>query len=148
VFRLTPRASNRDNQALAAGGLNPGCNPGLGSANGRVISNAGYNCSWLYNNRTFPRKLRLYPSLCVGQQYVIKWAGGDAVSASKDEEPSRTRITWTTGKHEVFYEKAAARQDAINRALSHNSSSMTTREAKWKRSRIDAVEGQIHWLTT
>jgi hypothetical protein len=55
-----------------------------------------------------------------------------AVSSGRDEEPGRTRINWTPEMHEVFYEEAAARQDAINRALSRNSSSMSTREAKWK----------------
>jgi hypothetical protein len=34
--------------------------------------------------------------------------------------------------HEVFYEEASARQEAINRALTRNSSAMSTREAKWK----------------
>jgi hypothetical protein len=34
--------------------------------------------------------------------------------------------------HEVFYEEASARQEAIIRALTRNSSAMSTREAKWK----------------
>jgi hypothetical protein len=55
-----------------------------------------------------------------------------AAAASRDEESAPRRIVWTAEMHEVFYEEAAARQHVINRALSRNSSSMTTREAKWK----------------
>lgn len=55
-----------------------------------------------------------------------------AVSGSQSTEAGRTRIAWTFEMHEVFYEEAAARQTAINKALSRNSSSMTTNQAKWK----------------
>jgi hypothetical protein len=53
-------------------------------------------------------------------------------TASKSEEAARTRINWTSEMNEIFYEEAAARQGVINKALSRNSSAMTTREAKWR----------------
>ena len=55
-----------------------------------------------------------------------------AVSGAQKDAPARTRIAWTPEMTQVFYETAAARQTAINRALTRNSNSMTTNAQKWK----------------
>jgi hypothetical protein len=104
--------------------------------NGRVIQSAEQQFISVDETCNIPRKLGPSLSLRLGQQIWGRVRGGGAkkaVTASQNEEPGRTRTSWTAEMHEVFYEEAAARQTVINRALSRsNSSSMTTNAAKWR----------------
>jgi hypothetical protein len=109
--------------------------PQLGFVNGQVIPNAEHKFISVDQTYHFPRKLGPSPFLYLGQQIwgMVRGSGAKkAVSASQNEEPGRTCTSWTVEMHVVFYEEAAACQTAINRALSRNSSSMTTNTAKWK----------------